>query len=151
MDVSAHLDEMIVTLSGLEQSIPDWVREECEDNAEEIAQLNRDRLMEGKAPDGSDISPFYAPYTIAYKRQRGGITDRVTLYDYGDFHASLRVVFGADEFTIESTDGDVSKVDYLLNHYLGEVLGFSQDDLDYIAEFLVAEPLSKRVHDYIKL
>lgn len=151
MDVSAHLDEMIVTLSGLEQSIPDWVREECEDNAEEIAQLNRDRLMEGKAPDGSDISPFYAPYTIAYKRQRGGITDRVTLYDYGDFHASLRVVFGADEFTIESTDGDVSKVDYLLNHYLGEVLGFSQDDLDYIAAFLVAEPLSKRVHDYIKL
>ena len=106
--------------------------------------------MEGRAPDGGSITPFYSPYTLAYKRKRGGITDRVTLYDYGNFHASLRIVFGSEEFHVESTDGDEAKVDYLLRHYLGEVLGFSQDDLDYIRAFIVAEPVSKRLYDFIK-
>jgi len=150
MDVTARLEDMASSLAGLENAIPDWVRDECEDAADEIAQLNRDRLMSGKAPDGSAITPFYTPYTLSYKRRRGGITDRVTLYDYGEFHASLRVVFGGEEFRVESTDGDAEKVDYLLSHYLGEVLGFSEDDLEYIAAFIVAEPVSKRLYDFVK-
>lgn len=150
MDVTARLEDMASALSGLEGLIPGWVRDECEGAADEIAQLNRDRLMAGKAPDGSGITPFYSPYTLAYKRRRGGITDRVTLYDYGEFHASLRVVFGGEEFFVESTDGDARKVDFLLEHYLGEVLGFSQDDLEYISAFIVAEPVSKKLYDFVK-
>lgn len=150
MDVTARLEEMASALSGLEGMIPDWVRDECGDAADEIAQLNRDRLMSGKAPDGSDISPFYAPYTIAYKRKRGGITDRVTLYDYGNFHASLHIVFGGEEFWVESDDHDAEKVDFLLEHYLGEVLGFSESDVEYISAFIVAEPVSKKLYDFVK-
>lgn len=150
MDVTARLEEMQSALGGLETLIPDWIREECEGAAVEIADLNRERLMEGKAMDGSAISPFYAPYTVAYKRRRGGVADRVTLYDYGAFHASLRCVFGGDSFTVESTDADAAKVDWLLEHYPGQVLGFSEEDKAFIADIIVAEPLSRRVSEYIK-
>lgn len=150
MDVSARIEAMASSLSGLASLIPDWVRDECEGAATEIADLNRERLLSGKAPDGSPITPFYAPYTVAYKRRRGGVSDRVTLYDYGEFHASLRVVFGADAFRAESTDADAAKVDWLLEHYPGQVLGFSADDVAYISAFIVAEPLSRKVSEFVR-
>ena len=150
MDMSERITEMMSDLDWVADAIPYWVRDECADAADEIAQLNRDRLMEGKAPDGSDISPFYAPLTIAYKRRRGGITDRVTLYDYGNFHASLHIFLGNEEFWVESDDGNAGKVHFLLEHYLGQVLGFSEADVEYISAFIVAEPVSKKLYDFVK-
>lgn len=150
MDVSARIDEMIAAVRGVDASILGWVREECEGASDEIAQLNRDRLMEGNAPDGTAITPFYSPYTVMYKRKRGGIEDRVTLYDYGNFHASLRCQFGPEEFWVETTDADAAKVDWLLAHYSGQVLGFSEADAEYISAFIVSDPLIAKIHEYIK-
>lgn len=72
------------------------------------------------------------------------------MYDYGNFHASLHIVFGGEEFWVESDDHDAGKVDFLLEHYLGEVLGFSESDVEYISAFIVAEPVSKKLYDFVK-
>lgn len=150
MDVSAHIDGMASDALGLEGLIPEWTRDACEAHADELAQMNRDRLMAGLSHEGYPIFPDYSPYTIAYKRKRGGITDRVTLYDYGAFHASLHVVFGGEGFHVESSDSDAGKVTFLEDHYGNQIYGFTEDDRDLISVVFVGDEVAVKVHDYVK-
>ena len=83
-----------------------------DDNTEFIADLNRQRLLEeGTDVEGKEIRTFkaeqgevYSAFTIGMKNQSGQPTDKVTLFDTGEFHKSFKVDSNKKGFIIEGED-----------------------------------------------
>ncbi|RKZ99996.1 MAG: hypothetical protein DRQ47_10150 [Gammaproteobacteria bacterium] len=55
----------------------------------DIADMNRAQLWDGKTSANARMSPPYARSTKKRKIRKGQPTNRVTLKDVGDFHASI--------------------------------------------------------------
>ena len=86
-----------------------------QDQGEIIADLNASQLAQGIKADGTEITPQYAESTIEYKQGKtglSGITDRVTLFDSGDFYRGIAVTkVDAEKFTITSIDDKTPKLE----------------------------------------
>ena len=98
------------------------VRSSIEETSEDISNFNRKQLFEGTRSTGTEIKPFYSPYTILLKDQKGQPTDRVTLKDTGDFYNSIQVDVKTDSYDIIATD---YKYDKLANKYGKTILGLN--------------------------
>ncbi len=102
---------------------------------EEIEDMNTKQLLEGKQPNGSNISPDYISesyarlkQSISPNSQRGKYTPNLKLT--GSFHKSITVVFKSDSMEIIATD---EKSKSLLRKY-GSVLGISEQNNKIILE-----------------
>ena len=83
----------------------------------------------GQDSEGFELMPSYTPFTVQIKRSKGQPTDRVTLLDTGQFHASFYVIWRATEFEIYARDVLTPK---LAGKYGPEIFGLddnSQQDL----------------------
>ena len=83
----------------------------------------------GQDSEGNELFPPYTPFTVSIKQSKGQPTDRVTLYDTGQFHASFYVDWRATEFEIYARDVLTPK---LAGKYGPEIFGLddnSQQDL----------------------
>ena len=89
-------------------------------NTEFITGLNKQRLLEeGTDVEGKEIRTFkaeqgevYSGFTITEKQKSGQPTDKVTLFDTGEFHKSFKVDSDKKGFVIkgedEKDDGKIS-------------------------------------------
>lgn len=111
------------------------------------------QLAMGMRADGTEITPSYSPLTIELKKKKSGlsaITDRVTLYDTGQYYAGLYQVAKAGKITWGSRD---SKADKLQQKYAGRggkgLLGFNREGR---AEYkpILQKDFNKRVKNKLK-
>ena len=85
------------------------------DVQDEMIQFNQDQLQEGKDALGQTISTIggspYRPYTIIIKRAKNQPTNKVTLFDTGEFYETFKVRFVKDGYEIiadfQKPDGDI--------------------------------------------
>lgn len=108
---------------------------------DEIIRLNTiDQLFDrGIDSTGASLGE-YQPFTITVKQRKGQPTDRVTLYDEGDFYRSFVVIVNADSFDIEADD--FSKYDRPLFEVYGEdVAGLTDFNKQRIKEVILVKYL----------
>ena len=117
-------------IKGLEEwktRLPDVAIYTAEQNKEAAIDLiTENQLSKGRDGNNAEITPKYRPMTIAIKKAKGQPTDRVTLYDEGDFHRSLEFEKLNHSFRIIGTDGKTGK---LLRKYGEQVLKLNADSL----------------------
>ena len=93
------------------------------DNSKFILDENRSQLMDGLDKEGKEIIPEYTPTTVKIKREKGQITDHVTLRDTGEWHNSLFLDVKDKEIITDSdhylTDELLKKYDRNMNTILG--------------------------------
>lgn len=95
----------------------------------DVIKMNTDRLYNlGEYTTGEKIADRvpYKPLTIQIKRSKGQPTDRVTLKDTGDFHASIYLSFDATKMTVLADDPKTAK---LVRKYGYEILGLTEQNL----------------------
>lgn len=89
----------------------------------------------------------YRPRTIKKKLKKGQPTDRVTLRDTGEFHASLHVEFDESGFYVTSTD---DKAKYLLDRYGKTIFRLSNENLNILLRDYIRPELYSKLKEYIK-
>ncbi len=118
------LDNLQRTVLMLQQSINLSIQESINRNKEVIKQLQtQEQMYQGRDSKGIDIKPAYADSTIKIKKKKGLPTDRVTLFDTGDFYNSLEVVAGKSDMIIRTV---ISYSVYIVAKYQ-DVLGLDQE------------------------
>ncbi len=114
---------------NLNRTIIDTVR----DYEAEVIDMNTQQLEKGIYCDGTPILPEYTPFTVSLKKERGRVTDRVTLKDEGDFHDAFFVTYGDDYLVLDSRDPKTNK---LKNKYGEEIFGLTQDNIKEVTELI---------------
>ena len=124
------IEDLIERVQNFEENIYTYIRAEITDIEPFICDMNaQNQLYElGINSDNKKIAD-YAPYTsttIAIKRLKGQPTNRVTLRDTGDFHASFFLDIDDYKFYIDSTDDKVNK---LALKYGENIFGLTDDNI----------------------
>lgn len=120
------LAALALNLAALNRElILQFAREVIEENRPLLEDMNALQLKEGLRSDGSDITPFYTPFTIQLKQEKGQPTDRVTLYDTGAFWEGIHAQVSGNILEFIGTD---SKTAELEEKYGEKILGLSEDN-----------------------
>ena len=118
------LNNLRNTVETLQKSINSSIQESINNNKDEIKFLQtQEQLFLGKNSKGIDIKPAYANSTIKIKRKKGLPTDRVTLFDTGDFYRSLEIIAGSNDAIIRTV---ISYSVFLVNKY-ADILGLDKE------------------------
>lgn len=139
--MSNIIEDKIEALTAFKEKIFSFTKDIVLDNEHIIADMNaRVQLYEqGINSDGDKIADYapYRPVTVQIKLMKGQPTNRVTLYDEGDFHASFRVIANDISFLIDATD---YKTEKLLDKYGEQILGLTDDNLNELVwEYIYPE------------
>lgn len=87
---------------------------------------NLSQLQAGEDIHGKELEPEYSERTIRVKEAKGQPTDRVTLFDEGDFYRGF--LLEADEFPVFFNSDDL-KSGMLAERY-GDIFGLNEKNLD---------------------
>lgn len=125
------IEEKIEALQTFSDNLFEYIRLEVIDDEAIIADMNvQVQLYEqGVYNTGEPISDKvpYTSTTIQVKLAKGQPTNRVTLKDEGDFHASFRVIADDVSFFIDATDWKASK---LAEKYGFDIFGLTDENLN---------------------
>lgn len=137
------IDDKITALQDFLDHIYDYVRMEVIEDEAVICDMNSESQLyeRGIDRDGDSISS-YSPYTartVMVKLLKHQPTNRVTLRDTGEFHASFRVVVDDIGFYIDATDWKTSELE---KKYGKQIFGLTEENInelvwDYIYPMLV--------------
>ena len=98
----------------------------------------------GEDGEGEKIKPAYSRITIKIKQAKGQPTDRVTLHDTGDFHASVEIILQDRQFKVVSNVPHDKKIE---EKYGNKVLGIQKRNLkEFVNKFLIPE-IKKGIND----
>lgn len=139
------------TINEMIQRLKDW-KSKFEDltvvvargfEAEAVDLVTQDQLKQGVDNMGRPIEPFYTPFTIRVKREKGQEARWVTLEDEGDYHGSVKMRFGTGKtpwlFVFYATDKKAAKLEA---KYGKDLLGLNESSLeefnDLIRDDLIA-------------
>tara|TARA_B100000963_G_scaffold107214_1_gene93203 strand:+ start:2984 stop:3436 length:453 start_codon:yes stop_codon:yes gene_type:complete len=118
------LNDLRNTVETLQKSINSSIQESINNNKDEIKFLQtQEQLFLGKNSKGVDIKPAYANSTKKLKLKKLLPTDRVTLFDTGDFYRSLEIIAGSNEAIIRTV---ISYSVFLVNKY-ADILGLDKE------------------------
>ncbi len=118
------LKDLKKTVAELQKAVNDSIQESINQNKQAIKELQtQEQLYQGKDSKGIDIKPAYAESTIKIKRKKGQPTDRVTLFDKGDFYNSLEIIAGKNDAIIRTV---ISYSVFLVNKY-ADILGLDEE------------------------
>lgn len=87
--------------------------------------------------DLSDIGGEYSPYTIMLKKEKGQITDHVTLKDTGAFYRSFRTYWKASGNGAIQIKADTIKEggDDLLSRWGRDIVGLNEQNLGVLRDY----------------
>lgn len=121
IDIEALMDE-VVKESRVQESMIDLNQEQLQDGIDALGQTI---VTIGGSP--------YRPMTVIIKRAKGQPTNKVTLYDTGEFYDTFKVRFvhGGYEITADFAKGNDSILDNFSSQY--DFLGLTDETL---AEFV---------------
>lgn len=93
----------------------------------------------------SDYAP-YSPVTIAIKKMKGQPTDRVTLRDEGDFHASFFIDADDTRFEIKAND---EKTEFLIRKYGRQILGLTNEHIAELIHYYIYPDLLEQTKNIL--
>lgn len=140
--------EVLANLKGLD--IEGIASQTVADNVEVIADLNATQLSEGFRADGSATLPSYSERTIELKKQRSGlsgVTDRVTLYDTGDFYRGLYAAVQGEDVEYGSTDTKADKLQDRYSTAKGSIFGLNDDSRDELITGYLLPDWQKKIEE----
>ena len=138
-------DKVIEGVQAAQQQTDEVIIEQVRQDEQFVVKLQADQMFDGQRGDGQQIRPGYAQTTVRIKRRRNQPTDRVTLRDTGDFHDSIVIDYGRDEFRFDATD---EKRPYLARKYGEAIFGLNDSNLDTLIQ-RVREPIIKSLQNKI--
>lgn len=102
---------------------------------EQTSQLIRGVDSKGKQLD--EIGGEYTEYTRMIKREKGQITDRVTLKDTGYFYQSFKTYWDNNEILIEAdtTKANEYIVEDLTTRWGKDIIGLSEQNLGVLRDY----------------
>lgn len=122
ISVAKNFNTMALGFTGKIVSIIDETKED-------IANLVASQLAQGIRSDGSKITPEYTSFTIELKSGQpglAGVTDRVTLYNEGNFYRGITATnITPEKFDITSKDWKTKKLE---DKYGTAILGLSVEN-----------------------
>lgn len=116
-----------------------------------VIELNTEKQLFDKGEDSTgrtleSIGGAYSPFTVSIKQAKGQPTNRVTLFDTGEFYASWSVKPFKGGFII---DADPNKDDTnLFDEWGNEIVGLNEENLQTIINFFrdaVLEKINNRI------
>lgn len=144
---NTSIRNLVYRLRKFKPILEDSLKEEIEKYADFLVDSIRVQLDMGLDGFDNKIQPPYALRTIKYKTRKGQPTDRVTLRDTGDFHASIHIEFDDKGFNIVSSD---EKVKYLFNRYGKSILRLSDSDLTNFLNIYIRPALARKMKEYLE-
>ena len=93
----------------------------------DISELNRDQLREGKTANGLTLPPYSANSVSKFGKQPGPIK----LLDTGAFYEGIKPEFAKTDFTMNGKD---QKTDMLQDRYGDDIVGLSKDSIEELAQ-----------------
>jgi hypothetical protein len=140
------LDDLKKTVAELQKSVNLSIQESINKNKQVIKELQtQEQLYQGKNSKGIDIKPAYAQSTIKIKRKKGQPTDRVTLFDRGDFYRSLEVIAGKNNAIIRTV---ISYSVFLVDKY-ADILGLDEESWTKFLNQYTIPTIKKNFDDII--
>ena len=124
----ATINQLRSRLTAL--NVKDVSYHSVEETKEVIEEIQREQMYSGFLSTGLQTSPLhgrypgYADYTIAVKRAKGQVFDRVTLKDEGQFYAGIKTSVTAESFKTISTD---IKSLSLTSYYGEDIFGLNKE------------------------
>lgn len=100
-----------------------------------MLNMERSRLKEGERADGTVIEPPYTLFTIMVKERKGQPTDRVTLFDTGDFYGAFTAEASGDTLFLSSSDWKTEKLE---RKYGEAIFGLTEEDKEKLRAMSVA-------------
>ena len=102
---------------------------------EQTSQLIRGVDSKGKQLD--EIGGEYSPYTVMIKKEKGQITDHVTLKDTGYFYQSFKTYWDNNEILIEAdtTKANEYIVEDLTTRWGKDIIGLSEQNIGVLRDY----------------
>lgn len=142
----APLQQLINSLENFDAKAV--ISDIVDNNAETLAQLQREQLIDGEDITGSVRSDQYAPLTVRIKKEygrgAGAITDRVTFFMTGTLSESLFFKRTADNYTMFSP---LATYDKMLSRIKDEKFGLSPEKRLYFAKNVTLPEFGKVLKD----
>ena len=128
-----RIDQKIKQLKKIDTS--KIINQIAKKNEAVIVELNTQNQLYEQGIDslGQKIWSYkpYHPLTVEYKKAVGQPSDRVTLFDRGDYHASFYLQFHRDSFLINARDEKNQK---LSARYGKEIKGLTDANLQELID-----------------
>jgi len=105
------------------------------DMQELLIELNQSQLYDlGQDSEGASLGS-YSPYTIKIKQLKGQPTNRITLYDTGEFYKSFKAYYEDGSIVI---DADAEKDDTNLFDQFGvDILGLDDSNMSIFVNEII--------------
>lgn len=99
---------------------------------EQTSQLIYGVDSKGKQLD--EIGGEYSPYTVMLKKEKGQITDHVTLKDTGEFYRSFKTYWDKSEIVI-TADTIKEGGDNLITRWGQDIIGLDEQNIGVLREY----------------
>lgn len=143
-----RIDKLVDNLEQLlGGKMEEFVEAAGEKQKDLMIELNQLQLDAGERADGSKIEPPYTETTVQIKRGKGQPTNKVTLFDQGNFYNSEKVFKYQKAFVLEFTD---EKTEALIKKYGEGIEGLNQDHLERVSEAMLPD-LHKMTKNYLQV
>lgn len=90
--------------------------------------------VNSKGEDMSDIGGEYSPYTVMIKKEKGQITDHVTLKDTGYFYRSFQTYMTKEGIKI-TADTIKEGGDNLIDRWGRDIIGLDEQNIGVLRDF----------------
>lgn len=147
-----RIDTFIQGIKEFQENISSYIQEYLVLREVDIVDLNVHNQLfdQGVNADGVklwDIAP-YKVQTILHKKEIGLPSNRVTLYETGDFYKSVIVRFFDDAFELIANNW---KVEELQRKYGENILGLTQESMEILIETGLSEFLVTKLREKLDL
>ena len=139
------LDSYLEDLENLGSSLESEIEKIIKRKQGLLVGLIKNRLYQkGIDAFGNEITPTYSKYTIEEKKSKNQRTSHVTLRDTGNFYDGIFVEIVNNVIKVDSTDG---KTESLISKYGEGILGFTQEEKEFIVFGLLEPEIQKIINN----
>jgi hypothetical protein len=148
MATISELKKRLLSLQGKE---PEIATDSIAENLNDAVQLNRGQLSLGIKKDGSESNFSYAPFTIAVKKGKpglSGVTDRLTNYDTGESYKNMYAKVDGEKIEFGTT---TDKENSISERMEGMAFGLTKESrVEFIKDSVQAD-FNKKMKQFLKL
>lgn len=165
MNVIDELLDNVRNVNTMLQS--EEVRDVCSNHSEDILDMVRIQLLEGKAANGENLRPSYSEdlqpggffksresakryadwkLTISYPAQVGRDPDTPNLYINGKFHSELDLKVGDSAMMV---DGSTAYADRIMDKYGKQNFGLTDENCNILAKDYLYPTLIKKIKEML--
>ena len=140
----SQIDEYIAKLNDLSDSIDVRLKDIVLKNKGILLSTIKLRLFQKSLDGNYNFLGTYAPMTKKRKKNKGQISNRVTLRDTGDWYNSMFIDFKNSTILVDATD---NKTDTLKDIYGEAILEFADDEIEFFVDTAVDPEIQRLINN----